>query len=98
VSRVRRLSLALRESEITEECITNQGIRLRVRAVAAFKVGDDPASIANAARRFLSEQDRTGGRPRHRAVPRQDRLAAPRPWAPSAPAAPDRRGGGLTPE
>jgi flotillin len=29
-----------------------------VRAVAAFKVGDDPVSIANAARRFLSEQDR----------------------------------------
>ncbi len=56
--RARVLSLALREAEITEECITNQGIRLRVRAVAAFKVGDDPASIANAARRFLSEQDK----------------------------------------
>ncbi len=56
--RARMLSLALREAEITEECITNQGIRLNVRAVAAFKVGDDPASIANAARRFLSEQDK----------------------------------------
>jgi flotillin len=56
--KARILSLALREAEITEECITNQGIRLNVRAVAAFKVGDDPASIANAARRFLSEQDR----------------------------------------
>lgn len=56
--RARVLSLALREAEITEECITNQGIRLNVRAVAAFKVGDDPASIANAARRFLSEQDK----------------------------------------
>jgi flotillin len=56
--KARVLSLALREAEITEECITNQGIRLNVRAVAAFKVGDDPASIANAARRFLSEQDR----------------------------------------
>jgi uncharacterized membrane protein YqiK len=54
----RMLSLALREAEIVEECITNQGIRLNVRAVAAFKVGDDQASIANAARRFLSEQDR----------------------------------------
>jgi flotillin len=54
----RKLSLALREAEIVEECITNQGIRLNVRAVAAFKVGDDQASIANAARRFLSEQDR----------------------------------------
>jgi flotillin len=56
--RARVLSLALREVEISEECITNQGIRMHVRAVAAFKVGDDPASIANAARRFLSEQDK----------------------------------------
>ena len=56
--KARVLSLALREAEILEECITNQGIRLKVRAVAAFKVGDDQASIANAARRFLSEQDR----------------------------------------
>lgn len=56
--KARILSLALREAEIVEDCITNQGIRLNVRSVAAFKVGDDPASIANAARRFLSEQDR----------------------------------------
>jgi flotillin len=56
--RARKLSLALREAEIAEECITNQGIRLHVKAVAAFKVGDDPASIANAARRFLAEQDK----------------------------------------
>jgi len=56
--KARILSLALQEAEIVEDCITNQGIRLNVRAVAAFKVGDDPASIANAARRFLSEQDR----------------------------------------
>jgi flotillin len=56
--KARVLSLALREAVITDECITSQGIRLNVRAVAAFKVGDDQASIANAARRFLSEQDR----------------------------------------
>ena len=56
--KARLLSLALREAEIVEDCITNQGIRLNVRAVAAFKVGDDPVSIANAARRFLAEQDR----------------------------------------
>src|SRR5215475_4943065 len=56
--KARVLSLALREAEIVEECITNQGIRLNVRSVAAFKVGDDPASLANAARRFLSEQDK----------------------------------------
>ena len=56
--KARVLSLALREAEIVEDCITNQGIRLNVRAVAAFKVGDDSVSIANAARRFLSEQDK----------------------------------------
>jgi len=56
--KARVLSLALREAEIVEECITNQGVRLNVRAVTAFKVGDDQVSIANAARRFLSEQDR----------------------------------------
>ncbi|WP_236573021.1 SPFH domain-containing protein [Streptomyces sp. GS7] len=50
------LSLSLRESEISEDCVTQQGIRLAVRAVAVFKVGDDQASIANAARRFLDEQ------------------------------------------
>jgi flotillin len=56
--KARILSLSLHEAEIAEECVTTQGIRLRIRAVAAFKVGDDPASIANAARRFLAEQDR----------------------------------------
>ena len=56
--KARILALALREAEIVEECVTNQGIRLRVRAVAVFKVGDDAVSIANAARRFLSEQNR----------------------------------------
>jgi len=56
--KARFLSLSLREAEIAEECITTQGIRLRMRAIAAFKVGDDPISIANAARRFLAEQNR----------------------------------------
>ena len=56
--KARILSLSLHEAEIAEECVTTQGIRLRIRAVAAFKIGDDNASIANAARRFLSEQDR----------------------------------------
>ena len=56
--KARMLSLALQEAEIVEECVTSQGIRLNVRAVAVFKVGDDPVSIANAARRFLSEQNR----------------------------------------
>ncbi|WP_330177038.1 SPFH domain-containing protein [Streptomyces sp. NBC_01498] len=56
--KARMLSLALREAEIAEECVTQQGIRLTVRAVTVFKVGDDAVSIANAARRFLAEQDR----------------------------------------
>ncbi|MGH8891106.1 MAG: SPFH domain-containing protein [Acidothermaceae bacterium] len=56
--KARMLSLSLREAEIAEECVTTQGIRLKVRAVTAFKVGDDQTSIANAARRFLAEQDR----------------------------------------
>jgi uncharacterized membrane protein YqiK len=56
--KARFLSLSLQEAEIAEECITTQGIRLQIRAIAAFKIGDDPASIANAARRYLSEQNR----------------------------------------
>jgi uncharacterized membrane protein YqiK len=56
--KARLLSLALQEAELREECVTTQGIPLRVRAVAVFKIGDDPASIANAARRFLAEQSR----------------------------------------
>jgi uncharacterized membrane protein YqiK len=56
--KARVLSLALREAELEEECVTTQGIPLKVRAVAVFKVGDDNVSIANAARRFLAEQDR----------------------------------------
>ncbi len=56
--KARLLSLALREAELLEECVTTQGIPLRVRAVAVFKIGDDPVSIANAARRFLAEQNR----------------------------------------
>ncbi|MFI6122654.1 SPFH domain-containing protein [Streptomyces sp. NPDC051064] len=55
--KARMLSLALREAEIAEDCVTQQGIRLSVRAVCVFKVGDDAVSIANAARRFLSEQE-----------------------------------------
>jgi uncharacterized membrane protein YqiK len=56
--KARMLSLALREAEIAEDCVTQQGIRLKVRAVTVFKVGDDHLSIANAARRFLTEQAR----------------------------------------
>jgi len=51
------LTLAMREAEVAEQCVTTQGIALQVRAVIAFKVGNDAESIVNAAQRFLSDQD-----------------------------------------
>src|SRR5215831_16001777 len=55
--KVRYLSLAMAESEVAEQCVTRQGITLNVRAVIAFKVGNDTESIVNAGQRFLSDQD-----------------------------------------
>jgi uncharacterized membrane protein YqiK len=55
--RVRYLTLAMNEAEVAEACVTRQGIALNVRAVIAFKVGNDDESIVNAAQRFLSDQD-----------------------------------------
>jgi flotillin len=52
------LTLALREAEVDEDCVSNQGIALHVAAVIAFKVGSDPASIAAAGQRFLGKHDR----------------------------------------
>jgi flotillin len=51
------LTLAMCESEVSETCVTKQGISLNVRAVIAFKVGSDQESIVNAGQRFLSDQD-----------------------------------------
>ena len=51
------LTLAMTESEVSETCVTKQGISLNVRAVIAFKVGSDQESIVNAGQRFLSDQD-----------------------------------------
>jgi flotillin len=62
VQTVRRLSLDLRESELSIDCVTHQGIPLGIRGVVIFKVGDDFASIANAARRFLDQQDEMDAR------------------------------------
>jgi flotillin len=53
VTKVRTLSLEAHESEITVPCVSQQKIRLDLRGVVVYKVGDDYASIANAARRFL---------------------------------------------
>ncbi len=50
---VRRLSLDLREAELEVTCVTTQGIPIHIKGVVIYKVGDDFASIANAARRFL---------------------------------------------
>ncbi|MEM6110202.1 SPFH domain-containing protein [Mycobacterium sp. 050272] len=55
--KARFLTLAMCESEVAEKCVTQQGITLNVRAVIAFKVGNDTESIISAAQRFLSEQD-----------------------------------------
>lgn len=57
MKRVRLLTLAMQEAEVQEPCTTQQGIPLDVRAVVAFKVGNDDESIINAGQRFLSDQD-----------------------------------------
>ena len=51
------LTLSMAEAEVSETCVTKQGISLNVRAVIAFKVGNDEESIVNAGQRFLSDQD-----------------------------------------
>lgn len=57
VRKISYLTLAIREAIVTDDCVTQQGITLQVRAIIAFKVGSDPASIAAAAQRFLDDQD-----------------------------------------
>jgi uncharacterized membrane protein YqiK len=54
--KVRFITLSMSEAEVEENCVTKQGIALQVKAVIAFKVGNDTASIVNAAQRFLSDQ------------------------------------------
>ncbi len=53
ITKVRRLSLEAHESEIDVPCVSQQKIRVDLRGVIVYKVGDDYRSIANAARRFL---------------------------------------------
>ena len=55
--KARYLTLSMQEAEVSETCVTKQGISLNVRAVIAFKVGNDTESIVNAGQRFLSDQD-----------------------------------------
>jgi flotillin len=51
------MTLSMCEAEVSEQCVTRQGIALNVRAVIAFKVGNDQESIVNAGQRFLSDQN-----------------------------------------
>jgi flotillin len=55
--KVRFLTLAMCEAEVEEKCVTQQGITLNVRAVIAFKVGNDSESVVSAGQRFLSDQN-----------------------------------------
>ena len=55
--KARYLTLSMNEAEVEERCVTKQGITLNVRAVIAFKVGNDEESIVNAGQRFLSDQN-----------------------------------------
>ncbi len=57
LQRVRRLSLDIHEAELDLECVTTQGIRVAVKAVVIYKIADDYQSIANAARRFLDQEE-----------------------------------------
>lgn len=57
-SRVSFLTLSMQEAEVAEECVTQQGIAVQVRAVIAFKVGGDYEGIASAAQRFLGTEDK----------------------------------------
>src|SRR5580765_6140987 len=54
---VRRLSLDIHEAELDLECVTTQGIQVGVKAVVIYKIADDYQSIANAARRFLDQEE-----------------------------------------
>jgi uncharacterized membrane protein YqiK len=57
LQKVRHLSLDIHEAELDLECVTTQGIRVGVKAVVIYKIADDFASIANAARRFLDQEE-----------------------------------------
>src|SRR5438045_9086482 len=57
LQKVRRLSLDIHEAELDLECVTTQGIHVGVKAVVIYKIADDSQSIANAARRFLEQEE-----------------------------------------
>src|SRR5260221_1921343 len=51
------LTLSMCYSEVSEVCVTKQGILLNVRGVSAFQVGNHEESLVHAGQGFLSEQD-----------------------------------------
>src|ERR1700693_747060 len=53
----RRLSLNLREANLSVQCVTTQGIPVVIQGVCIYKISDDPESITNAARRFIGQND-----------------------------------------
>src|SRR3979490_2865277 len=55
--KVRFLTLAMCEAEVAATGGTQQGITLNVRAVIAFKGGNDSESVVSAGQRFLSDQN-----------------------------------------
>src|SRR5215208_1946282 len=55
----RKLSLNARKADLAVETVTTQGVPVRVRGVVVYKVGNTPGEIANAASRFLGEDDAT---------------------------------------
>src|SRR5437763_9918147 len=57
MQKVRRLSLDIHEAELDLQCVTTQGIPVGVKAVVIYKIADDFESIANAARRFLEQEN-----------------------------------------
>src|SRR5919202_1386786 len=57
LQKVRRLSLDIHEAELDLSCVTTQGIPVDVKAVVIYKIADDAQSIANAARRFLDQEE-----------------------------------------
>jgi uncharacterized membrane protein YqiK len=57
LQKVRHLSLDIHEAELDLDCVTTQGIKVGVKAVVIYKIADDYQSIANAARRFLDQEE-----------------------------------------
>ena len=53
----RRLCLDTRVADLETTCVTSQGTTVRVRGVVGYKVGDGHSSIADAARRFLGQEE-----------------------------------------